>query len=274
MMMIILTATGMYAQDAIGIKPLKGQSYFEDESPVFQLDEALTSNKSSWLRYDVLSGYREGLAPIKREFGVNFKALVDTVNGLHFVKMYNLSIEDMLTHGLRKPTYVVLEVKDPSKYRYDPKYGSEIEWLRKHGYCYELMIPKGTMKSMKIVDENIERIFGVKCSTQKRKVPALVLFRTSTAEKFKASGGKMLQDDEKGIYRNVSIGTIGGPWYRKDILPFINETGYKGLIDVDLGINVASLAGLPALKEALKRYDLDIKEEPREIEVFVITELK
>lgn len=273
-MMIMLFSTGIYAQDTTALQPAKALPYFQEASAIFQLDDILTSNRNGWLRYDVLSGYREGVNSIKREFGANFKAQIDTLNGLHNIKMYNLSIEDMLTHGLRRPNYVILEVKDPSKYRYDPKYGPEKEWLHRHAYCYELMMPKGTIKSMKIVDENIERIFRVKCSIQKRKVPALVLSRTSTVEKFKASGGEMIQDDEKGIYRNVSISTIGGPWYKKNLLPFVNETGYKGLIDVSLGLNVKSLADLPALKEALKRYDLDIREEQREIEMFVITELK
>lgn len=248
--------------------------YAQDQKPILQLKEELLVNKNAFLRYDALTGYREGIDPIKREFGANFKAQIDTVNGLHYIKMYNLSIEDMLTHGLRKPSYVILEVKDPSKYRYDPKYGSEKDWLRKNGYCYELMMPKGMVKGIKIVDDHLEKLFNVKCSVQKRKVNAVVLSRTSTSEKFKAVGGEMIQDDEKGIYRNVSISTLGGPWYHKSILPFLNETGYKDLIDVNLGINVKSIKDLPALREALKRYDLDIKEETREVEMFVITELK
>ena len=248
--------------------------YAQDQKPILQFSDELLGNKSAFLRYDALTGYREGVDPIKREFGVNFRAQIDTLNNLHYIKMYNLSIEDMFTHGLRKSNYVILEVKDPSRYRYDPKYGSEKDWLRKHGYCYELMMPKGTIKGIKIVDDYLEFFFNVKCSTQKRRVPTLVLFRTSAAEKFKAKGGEMLQDEEKGIYRNVSISTLGGPFLHQNILPFLDETGYKDLIDINLDINIKSIKDLPALREALKRYDLDIKEEQREIEMFVITELK
>lgn len=248
--------------------------YAQDQKPILQIREELLSNKSAFLRYDALTGYREDVDPIKREFGINFRAQIDTVNDLHYIKMYNLSMEDMLTHGLRKPSYVILEVKDPSRYRYDPKYGSEKEWLRKHGYCYELMMPKGTIKGMEIVDKHLEQLFNVKCSIQKRQVKAAILFRTSTAEKFKATGGEMVQDDEKGIYRNVSISTLAGPFFHHDILPFLDETGYKKLVNINLSINVKSITDLPALREALKRYDLDIKEETREIEMFVITELK
>ncbi|MNR56139.1 hypothetical protein D3C85_1766580 [compost metagenome] len=70
------------------------------------------------------------------------------------------------------------------------------------------------------------------------------------------------------------MNTLAGPWYHQNILPFSDETNYQGLIDVNLAVNVKSAADIPSLRAALKRYDLDIKEEMREIEMFVITELK
>lgn len=271
---IMLSVTKIYAQENIGLTPLKTPAHPKNHHSLFKLDDEFSMNQNAFLRYDALTSYREGVNPIKREFGINFRAEIDSLNGVHYIKMYNLSIEDMFTHGLRRPNYVILEVKEPSKYRYDPKYGPEKEWLRKNGYCYELMMPKGTIKGIKIADENLEKLFNVKCSIQMRKVNTLVLFRTSTAEKFKASGGEMVQNDEKGIYCNVSMNTLAGPWYHQNILPFLDETNYQGLIDVNLDVNVKSTADIPSLRAALKRYDLDIREEMREIEMFVITELK
>lgn len=263
-----------HAQDTNNVSHYKKLQYFNDQSPMFRFNKEQLSNKNGLLRYYALTGYREGVSPINQQFGANFIAQIDTTNGTHCIKMYNLSIEDMFTHGLRKKSYVILEVKDPSRYRYDKKYGKEEDWIRKNGYCYELMMPIGVIKGMEVVDENLEKLFKVKCTIQKRMIKTLVLFRTSNSEKFTASGGTMVQDDETGIYKNVTMGVLGGPWYRNDLSPFRDETGYKGLIDIHLGIKVKSLEDLPVLKKALNQYDLDIKEEMREIEMFVITELK
>jgi hypothetical protein len=187
--------------------------------------------------------------------------------------MYNLSIQDLLTHGLIKRSQILLEVKDPSKYRYDHSYGSEEEWLRNNGYCYELLLPIGVLKGIHTIDNEIQRIFNLTARWEKRTVKTWVLTRTSTAEKFRTRGQEITKDPIRGIYRNVNIGWIGVPLNEFGSIPFLDETGYKGMVDLDLSIDLTKAVDLDQLKKALQKYDLDLKEEMREKLVFIITEI-
>lgn len=264
-LLIILMENGIQAQDKIA---------FDEEKPLFKFQNEQLENPNKLLRYKALTRYREGVSPIKGQFNVNFKGYNDEKAGIRRIYMLNLSIQDMLTHGLVKPNQILLEVKDPSKYRYDPLYGSKTEWLRKNAYCYELMLPIGVLKGMHTIDYEIQKIFKVSSCWEKRNVKTWVLVRTSSKNKFKASGGEPLTDHTNGIYRNVIIDWIGVPLNESGPLPFVNETGYKELVNIDLGINMNTLTDVTILQKALQKYDLDIKEENREKLMFVIAENK
>lgn len=135
-LLLAVTVT-LHAQDIGNIKPNS-----DHQNLLFKLQGEQLSNKNGFLRYSALTGYREDVTPIKADFNSNFKTEFNVETGTQRIYMYNLSIQDMLTHGLRKSSSVLLEVNDPSKYRYDPAYGDEKEWLRKNGYCYELVIDR------------------------------------------------------------------------------------------------------------------------------------
>lgn len=145
---------------------------FEDQNPVFKLTGEQSKNVNHHLHFYALTGYRQGVDPIVAQFNMNFKAQKD--KGTHRIKMYNLSITDMLTYGLTKSNEVILEVKDPSKYRYDPKYGSEEEWLKKNAHCYELLLPENVLKNMNVVRDHLSFLFKVKCGYQKRMVKSTI----------------------------------------------------------------------------------------------------
>jgi hypothetical protein len=169
--LVLGLATALSAQEPSGTETSKALSGFNDLKPVFKLKEEQLSNKNRFMRYSVLTGYREGVSPINGQFNANFKAQLDTVQGTHRIKMYNLSIQDMLTHDIVFNGYsaeVVLEVKNPSKYQYEPQYGDQKEWLRKNGYCFELMMPIGVIKSMDMVNDEICRLFRITYTREKR----------------------------------------------------------------------------------------------------------
>jgi hypothetical protein len=241
---------------------------FDYKKTPFKLENEQLVNKNRFLRFSVLTGYREGVEPVKGF--ANFGGYTDTLTGTRRVYMYNLSIQDMLTHGMLGPNQVVLEVNDPSKYRYDPSYGSKESWLRKNGNCYEFMLPAGTIQDIKVVEDDLANILGVKFGNEKRLVKALVLVRTSNIDKIKATGKGNRGYDMLGHFINVPINRIGHALYEAGMPPFVDETGYKDA--VDLNLNIKSWTDLPTLRLELQRYDLDLKEEMREVEMFVITE--
>lgn len=162
------------AQNQKGQTAEQPLSHFDDQKPIFKLKGEQLENRNRHLSFYALTGYRDSIKPIVSQFGINFLAQKDHLNGTHRIKMYNLSITDMLTFGLTRSNEVILEVKDPSKYRYDPKYGSEKSWLRKNAYCYEILLPENTLNSTDLIRNHLCNLFKVKCGYQKRMVKTMV----------------------------------------------------------------------------------------------------
>ena len=115
--------------DTIPITYRKPLFDFELTKPVFKLNEEQQKNSNRFLRFSVLTGYRQGVIPIQGF--ANFANYQDENNGTTRLYMFNLSIQDILTHGLYKSNRVLLEVKNPSHYRYDSSLGSKEEWTKR-----------------------------------------------------------------------------------------------------------------------------------------------
>lgn len=245
---------------------------FDCQKPVFKLEQEQLINKNRFLRFSVVTGYKEGVRPISGAFGLNFRSNNDAVAGVQLITMYNLSIVEMVTHGLVNQNNIYLEVDDPSKYLYDVKYGDKESWMRKNAYCYELALPIGTVKEVKMLDEYLVNEFGVKFGMEKRLVKALILIRTSTTDKLKSAGKGEEKYDMKGYFNNISIDRLSDPLTQAGYPPMVDETGYKGPVDLDLKID--SWKDMAALRKKLRRYDLDLVEGMREVEMFVVKKNK
>lgn len=244
---------------------------FDYSKPVFKLQNEQLKNKSRLLRFSAVSGYREGIQPVAGSFGLNFNAYRDSVSGIQLISFYNSSIADILAHGMVRHNMIYLEVKDPSKYMYDPQYGDKESWVRKNSKCYELALPIGVIKSVKLLDAFLSHEFGVTFGMGKRMVKTLVLVRTSTIDKLKSAGKGEGRYDMNGHFNNVPIDRLNHPLAEAGLPLMVDETGYKDPVDLDL--NISAWTDLPTLRMELQRYDLDLKEEMREVEVFVITEI-
>ena len=243
---------------------------FDQRKPIFKLSNEQLANKSRFLRFSALTGYREGVEPIKGY--ANFIAIPDAKTGTKRFCIFNVSIQDMLSHGFYKSNRVILEVKDPSKYRYDPKYGTEQEWLRRNGYCFEYCVPASAVNGVKTLDEELARVFGVKFGNQKRMVDALVLIRTSGIDKIRSKEIGEGSYDLQGNFNNKTISNnrFGDALNLAGMPPVVDETGYTDPVDMQLDIK--DWTDLQTVRKALQRYDLDLKQEKREVEMFIITE--
>lgn len=246
---------------------------FKPIQRTFALDKQQSVNKSGFLRYSLLSSYREGVAQLNNNGFTNFMAVADKNNGTRTLYMYNLSIQDMLTYGFYQSNKVVLEVKDASRYRYDVSQGSKREWMRKNAHCFELTLPIEKFQTQDLILNELSRIFGVTCGMKKRLVNALVLVRISSQDKLRSKGTGAPSYDITGHFNNISIAgdRFGDHLYKAGMPPVVDETGYKDPVDMEL--NISDWKNLAEVKKALNRYDLDLKEEKREVLMFVITEL-
>ncbi|MGY0036938.1 hypothetical protein [Pedobacter sp. NJ-S-72] len=243
---------------------------FNPRKPVFKFNPEQGRNTSRLLRFSVVTGYRQGVQSIRGL--MNFSNSIDTSNGTNRYYAYNLSLEDIFTHGFYKPNKVILEVKNPSHYLYDPSQGSKEEWMRKNAYCFEFLIPMGSIDSFDIINKELSRVFGVEFGLKKRIVNALVLVRTSNSDKIKSLGKGERKYTNQGYINNFTLDRLGSILYDAGFAPMVDETGYAGPVDLDLRID--SLTDLITLRKSLQHYDLDLKEEKREVEMFVITEIK
>lgn len=171
--LLIMPFSGMaQVRDTTAFAYKKPLFDFEYEKPLFKLRDEQLSNKNRFLRFSALTGYREGVKPIEGQFGVNFKRFEAPETGTVRIAMYNLSIVEMLNHFPVNPAKVILEVKDPSRYMYDPKYGPKEAWMRKNAYCYEYMMPAGMISGTKQLEDDIAAWFGIRVSREKRMATA------------------------------------------------------------------------------------------------------
>ncbi len=242
----------------------------------FKLNGAQKKNATLMFRSSVLTGYREGVKPIQGTMGVNFQRFDDLSTGTARIAMFNLSIQDMLTHGLYAGinSRIILEVKDPSRYRYEPSYGPEVDWLRKNGYCFEMILPALTLNSASIFENELSRLLNVSFGREKRRTEVLVLYRTSEVDKIKSAGlnnGINAKYTSDGNLRTALINQLIEVMYQAGMPPVVDGTNYDGAIDLDL--NIKNWRNLDEVKAALRKYDLGLKPELREIEFFVIKEL-
>ena len=242
---------------------------FEYIKPAFKLAGEQLSNTNRMLRFTVLTGYREGVKPVPGL--ANFTSYVDKAHGTIRIYMYNLSIAEMVNHFPIWPVNVVLEVKHPEQYIYDARHGDKEAWYRKNAHCFELLLPMGTSNSQ-VLDQQLSAVLGISFNMEKRMADALVLVRISTIDKLKTKGVGAGRYNIAGEFNNIPISRLGHHMREAGLPPLVDETGYKDKVDMNLGIK--DWSDLAALRQSLKRYDLDLKLEKREIEMLVIKEIK
>ena len=154
-------------------------------------------------------------------------------------------------------------------------------WENENLYTYDVLLPKSEAIAdkgavYKQMLKDINRFSAYECVREKRKVKCHILKRTSEIDKIKDTG----KDDKM-------VGIHDGSWHLKNstlknflteiysrqglgeslTAPFLNETNYTGKINISFEKFPSSLA---ELKAELHRYDLDLIEAEREIDVFVV----
>lgn len=174
------------------------------------------------------------------------------------------------------PNRLILNVKDRSKYIYDQALGTKEEWNRQNQFCYESVTPDrgGDLKEQyQLMIGDLNRLLGLDARWEKRLRKCLVLTRTSTKDKIKSKGGESFSALDKKVkqFRNTPlvnlVYTLNN--YEKNP-PVFDDSGYENPVDLDL--EISSFTDIQSVRKALQRYDLDLKEEGRELDMFVLRE--
>ncbi len=115
---------------------------------------------------------------------------------------------------------------------------------------------------------------GYPATIESQRKRCLVLKKTSTADNLATKGGPPTDDFFKkpALIRNKTLETLIVALNVNDQLtplPVIDETAYSGKVDLNLG----NISDLQTLKKALKRYNLELTEEERDLQMLVIRDI-
>ena len=268
LMQILNVRSGKSQDLRITPKDSEKPTNFEYDKPIFKFDIEQSTNKHRFLRFSVLTGYREGILPVKDL--VNFDSYLDTVSSTVRLYSYNLSIQDMLTSGSVSNSRVVLEVTNPSRYRYDRSQGSKLDWMRANAHCFEFLLPFGSIKDGQPMFKELADLFGVTCRREKRLTDVCVLKRNSNNDKVKSKMKGKAYYTNDGHYNNMTITEVIKSFNEFILPPIIDETGYKFTVDLDL--HITDNMDISFLKKQFNKYDFDLVSERRVLEMFIINE--
>lgn len=256
------------AQDDPQVRYLKPLDNFEVSKPALTLNGEKQSAADSNFRFHMITGYREGVEPVKRQHNFNIASKVNEKQGTINLSVYNASIEELLTHAVVPASYVILEVKDPSKYRYNERYGSKLEWLRKNAYCYELTVPRSLFKTTRYIEDDVASYFGLEYLKEKRKVKILTL---SFADRsvYYANVSRLKKETAVSFGQLSSLLADAG-------FPVLdtNIGGIYLIFNLGADFKIQSGQDLSALKQRLKQQGLNLTEESVERTVYIIREKK
>lgn len=255
--------------------PIKNDAVdFDLNKPLMRLDAADQYNqKGGFFSYSVLTGQRNGL---NYTGGINITR--DSLTGLSRLALFNKPILDAYSillfnsDSIRKefilgPGRVILEVKEPLKYAYNPKAGLQDKWQREHEICYEWVYssPKKDKELIKSAIKDLDNRLGVRGRWEKRPVKCLVFVKTD--KKLDFTHIPDLSKIEGNQVTSISALQLLTFDYSGKYPPTIDETGYTG--KVYLGKHDDSIEGF---RKELQKNGFDLIEAEREIDVMVITE--
>lgn len=247
--------------------PVKNDSDdFNPKKLIFVQSEADQYNtKSNFLKYSGITGQRAGI-------DYNKGIVYDTLANGYRASFFNYRIPmafSMITNRIKPrnfiphPDRLILEVKDRSKYIYDPKEGSLTDWEREHQFCYELVSAKSMTEKERLeyVYSDLNHLLGVNARWEKKRVKCLVLIRTKEITNLDS-----LNRTRKGTKITMDFIPVYFLDQTEKYPPAIDETGFKG------NVIIQPIETVEDLKKQLQIYGCDIIEAEREIDVMVITE--
>lgn len=228
--------------------------------------EAVTQQKlpdSTVLVHSILTKYVEGM-------GENSRLRAP----LHFGNasiswLYRFALSGSTSNSINSK-YLKIEIPDSALYKKvssERLVGSEArEWMRGNTYCYELTIPKELENHrFEIMLDDLNRYFGaaynIEGVMEMQMEKCLALTRISEDDRLTSKGGKGVM--EVGAlslklyndYIQSLIVLLAKPMQLHPIL--VDETNYKGKIDIELNCPLSNLA---ALNNELFKYGLKLIE--------------
>jgi len=180
---------------------------------------------------------------------------------------------------------IFLEVSDKSKYIY-PRGIELFNWEDSNTYCYARRVaPERSSRVAELMHRDLDCFFNTESAMEDRKVKCMVLKRISNDNKLEVEEKNRKEGFNLGKDDKLSLTLKNGEMYElfrrvsnvvhfsDEFMPIFDETHYTGKVNITIpyssdayGVTVAQI------KEALRKYGLDLVEEYRTLNMLVIRE--
>lgn len=227
----------------------------------------------SLLYHSVLTGYAEGLKSF-----YTIEALEGSAGAR--LSMTNLSVRNLFAFAwasggpLFNSKRIIISSRDSVLLRPAGNI-PHLQWLKGHGYCYELIVPPALSGELfSIAQKELGRFLPqYRVSIEPRMQACMVLTRTSGRDRIRSSGGKAAADFspfgftlsnlplQQVVTRLNTIYMQNSPYWIAD------GTGYSGPADLKVE---ARLDSFEELNRALKPYDLKFIRKEVPVDMLII----
>ena len=256
------------SKDNIGNMRLKIDQ--DISKPLFITNELLKNNElkhSSVFfhgKYDGLgSGVNKRLNKAGKQMGLS-------ITNMALFTMYEIVVADLFRQrGVMNSDLRSLNlVKDPSLITYKKGLGTSAPYFYTYD-CNAADLDSTTL--YQYILDDLNRYSDYHGIIEKTKVKCLVLSRTSKIDKMKTNGGNSqdLRFDDlnpKLINHPLTIMMLRFSDLPFIKMPLIDETNYSLPVDIQL----SKVTNLTTLQKELEKYDLELKEQIRELDMFVL----
>lgn len=206
-----------------------------------------------------------------------------TQNCASVSQLYEAAFSENGKHDFNAENTIIYNIRDKARFVI-PKDGNLMDdWKANYSFNYELMVPESDAAMIyKKMQLDLARYFNVKGVVEKRIVRCLALVGTNT-HLLRTKGGQaatnfwvvstdtarfMINQPFTALVAALSISHRA----KTNVMPFVDLTGYKGNIDIQLNSNALATFDLKKLKIELNRYGLDLITTDRLSEVLVLNE--
>ncbi len=261
--------------------------HFDWDKPFITIADSNIQNQVEYYSYIM-----HAINGLSGSYGIDSKGGSSIPNHISFnrapaIRLFAMAFGENGKYDFEPRNTVILEVKDTSKYIIPKNIDAFNKWQTKYSYCYELMVPPSQADQLyTFMQQDLMRYFGVKAKVEKRNIKCLVLCLISRKDKLQTKGGtpktnfySRTEDSIKYYHNhpfNEFVSNLKGYYKREGLaVPFIDGTGYSGNVDIEISADVwANIMNISAVNNALKKYDLQLKEKDLPTEVLVIRDVK
>lgn len=245
---------------------------FDKEKPIFMDNNG--GDGRQMIFHSVLSAYVPGIHP-------GFNRRQDSVSGFRILVRNNAAPKILAyAYGEGKKEFnrknIVYDISDSSVFS-RPKNEGVYEWMQKHTYCYELVVPPHlTSKAYDIMKSELKTLFpNYDCRIEKRKLNCLVLVKSGKMD-IRSKGGAAIAGFNPFGFKiqnaNLSILALQLDMvYMQDAPLVLDKTGIDYNVDLEIK---STLRDRVELNKNLEKYGLRLEERKVFTEVLVIKELK